>query len=165
MSASGPIAAIKRHNEVLRGNIPQVLTFYIASSLKNKELNLRIERVLVKLGHRCFLPQRDAMQPDDCSDSKRSKRTSEQNIYGITTADAIVVVARNAGNDTSWEAGFGRAIGKCVVIVNSREDRAESHPMLWHGAHACVRTKAYTDVEEVMKKVVELLLGVRKRMS
>ena len=108
------------------------LNIYIASSLKNSEFNLSLERVLTRLGHNCFLPQRDALLPTDALDSENSgKLISERNIDGIMGADVILVVGKDAGNDTSWEAGFAKALSKPTILLCSKKDRVRKDLMIY----------------------------------
>lgn len=80
---------------------------------------------------------------------------SDQNIKGLQEATLVLVVARNAGNDTSWEVGFAKALGKKIVLLYAEEDIPQRHPMLWHSADIYLPTKAYTDAEHTVRIAFE----------
>lgn len=123
---------------------------YIASSLKNSELNAQLDRVLMRLGYRSFLPQRDTRQPSNQFDAETARIMSEQNIKGLYEATIVLVIARNAGNDTAWEAGFAKALGKRILLLFSEDDVPQRHPMLWYSADIHLATRTYVDAEDVI---------------
>ena len=91
---------------------------YIASPLSNCNLNLRIERILVELGHNCFLPQRDAGN----ASGNPPDQIATRNWTAIREVDCVLVVGKGLGNDTSWEVGYARGLSKKCILLGEATD-------------------------------------------
>ena len=131
---------------------------YLASALKNNNLNSEINKLLERSGWDVFLPQRDNDQ------NAKPHVVAKQNTEEIVHADVVIVVGRGLGRDTSWEIGFAQGSGKATIILVESSSDFEEDIMIKHGFphHAVIEYNA-SEVGNVIVDVQRALeqLAVR----
>jgi nucleoside 2-deoxyribosyltransferase len=131
------------------------LLIYIASALSNAALNTRIAMILGELGHECFLPQRDAGNVSGQPPSEIAAR----NRAGIRQADCVVVIGLGLGNDTSWEIGYAKGIGKNSIMLCQGNDLValEKSIMLRFSFDDIVVVESLSADERVKERLLHVL--------
>jgi len=87
---------------------------FVSSSLKNRELNAEIAKLLEDRGFKVYLPQRDTPQCDNVG------VIFNANTNAIKEADIIIAVLINHGRDLGFEIGLAYALSKPIIaLVNS----------------------------------------------
>lgn len=124
-----------------------MVTVYLASSLKNYELNYTVFRILESKGISCFLPQRDALEESLKSVSENNHRTAikirEANIKGIVDADIVLAIAKHLGTDSSWECGFATGLDKPIILIRTLRDSIEDVYMLFNSVNHVIEVRKY----------------------
>src|SRR3989344_544048 len=92
---------------------------YLSSTLKNDwnlEFNQKITENLEKSGLTVYLPQRDTNQQGDLD------VIFKEDIKGMENARTLLVVAKNASENSWLEVGWGYAKGKPIMILADEAD-------------------------------------------
>ena len=89
---------------------------FISSSLKNRELNVEIAKLLEERGFKVYLPQRDTPQ---CKDVVV---VFNANVKAIKEADIIIAVLINYGRDLGFEVGLAYGLGKPIIALANSKD-------------------------------------------
>ncbi len=126
------------------------MLIYLASPLKNQEINLCIHDFLIEHDYECFLPQEDTPQSQD-------KLTVDSNIKAIKKSDIILVVGKDIGNDTSWEVGFSKGLGKPIILLCEISDASmlQKHLMVLSSVSQVVYLESYSVLEGILKFLPE----------
>lgn len=125
---------------------------YLASSLKNYELNSKLHKVLESKGIECFLPQKDALEESLRNSGNGNHETSSRvrnlNVEGIKRSDIVLAVAKHLGADSAWECGFATGLGKPLILIRSPDDRIEEVYMLFNSVDYLIEVSEYK-IEEL----------------
>ncbi|NES82599.1 MAG: hypothetical protein F6K10_14955 [Moorea sp. SIO2B7] len=122
------------------------MQIYLASSLKNYKINSQIANFIVQHNFKCFLPQRDTPQ-------YHNQLTKQINITAIQNSDIILIVGKNLGNDTAWEIGFAKGIGKLTILLSTDAelDKLRKSIMIFFSVDKVLHLSSYSELNPMLE--------------